>query len=305
MACENCNSAASPVPGDDLHHCPGCGWPSDAISPDMSAGKTMVRTRGQLGSDLGDGRDKLNRDQRRQYVHNSRAKSDSYETWIIPIKEELKRLVSPAVATRSFSLIKRANRDKQLGTYRRGLKGLREIENKVERTEYRRRLFALASVDVLSEIEMEDYGTDSLFVTHEIPPHDRNWAVKRIRPPVGFSIEDEEDRAKQVQRNTISRTKQISRWLVAIEEHLRRMFPSEESTQVVNMAKEILREEWHQPVSEGDHFGLTQYTNIPSRRVTMSAVLEAMSRNSYFGRKDRTDLWDAFPVKGMTKDSIR
>jgi len=267
--------------------------------------KTSSDPSGQLGSDLGNGSDKLSRDQRRQSILNSRAKSDPSETWIIPIKEELVRLASPGVARRSFDLIKRANRDKQLGTYRRGLRGLSDIKNKDERTEYRRRLFALASVDVLSEMEMEDYGTDALFVEHGIPPHDRNWAVRLIRPPVGFSTEGKEDRERQVQRNTISRARQISRWLSSIEEHLRRMFPSEQSTNVIDMSKEILREEWHQPVSEGDHFGLTQYTNLPPRRVTMSAVLEAMSRNPHFVRKDRTDLWDSFPVKGIAKDSIR
>ncbi len=305
MACENCNSKASPVPGDDRHHCPDCGWPTDDISLDMSAFNTMVSTGGQLGSYIGDGTDNLNQDQRRQNVHNSRAKADSYETWIIPIKEELARLTSSAVASRSFALIKRANDQRQLGTYRRGLRGLKEIENKDERTEYRRRLFALAAIEVLSEIEMEDYGTDGLFLEYEIPPHDRNWAVRVVRPSVSFCIEDEEDLAKQIQRNTNSRAKQISRWLVAIEEKMRGMFPLQESAEVINQSKEILRNEWHQPVSEGDRLGLTQYTNFPPRRVTMSAVLEAMSRNSYFTRKDRTDLWEAFPVKGITKDSIR
>ena len=47
-----------------------------------------------------------------------------------------------------------------------------------ERTAHRQVMFALASIDVLSEVEMADYGADSLFLEHGIPPHDRNWAVK-------------------------------------------------------------------------------------------------------------------------------
>ena len=304
MACRHCGSTATPEMGDDRYYCSDCGSAGDLLDPDSSDG-VYRRSREQLGSEFDSRGITLGREQIRQQIHNSRARSDSYESWILPIKDMLDGLASNQIADRSFDLVRRANRVRQLSSYRKGLRSLVGIGNRDERTAHRQLMFALASIDVLSEVEMADYGADSLFLEHGIPPHDRNWAVKILRPPRGFVSKNEDDISNQVMRNAFQRGKQIARWLTAIEQHLRDIFNEEDSNRVMHKAKEIIREEWLQPASEGEFYGLTPQSNFPPRRLTMGAVLESMTILPGFTRRDRTDLWDAFPVKGITKDSIR
>ena len=101
------------------------------------------------------------------------------------------------------------------------------------------------------------------------------------------------------------RARQISQWLNASGDRLREIFPPDSSAEVIEIARSILREEWGQPVFEGDYYGVHPYSNHPPRRVATRAVLEAMRQHPGFERKDRTAFWEAFPVKGISRDSIK
>ncbi len=302
MACEVCDSEAPPEQAaDDHHYCPDCGTHANSMAPDLSAGETTVTDRGMLGTDF----TPRNHQERQLHRHHLIAMGEVSEKWIVPIKQDLARMTTSRPADRAFDLIRRANRAKPLGPSRYGLGGLRGIPPGAGRTDYRRLVWALAALDVLSEIETTDYNVDSLCLELGVPPHDRNWAVRIIRPPRGYTSEDPDEISRQIERNTLKRARQTSHWLEMSEERLRILFPSKASTEVTQTARRILREEWGQPVYEGDPFEVHPLSNMPPRRVAAKAVLEAMRRHPGFERIDRTAFWNAFPSKGTNPDSAQ
>ena len=85
-----------------------------------------------------------------------------------------------------------------LSTIRKKLKGHEKITGKAERSDYRRTLWAIAAVEVMSEMEGSDYGTDKIFLELKIPSFDRNWAVRYLRPRRAHSAMGAEDTRREV-----------------------------------------------------------------------------------------------------------
>ena len=301
MECELCGSTTPSELGDDGLYCVDCGCRIDAMDPRLGIDYRTLNPSEPLGSNFSP----TSFDERRRHRHQVQSTKEVREDWIRPIRDELMRRFPNVVADRAYELIRGANRKKMLSTIRKKLKGHEKITGKAERSDYRRTLWAIAAVEVMSEMEGCDYGTDKIFLELKIPSFDRNWAVRYLRPRRAHSAMGAEDTRREVLRNTLERSRQIRNWLNASEANLRKLFPPELCSEVMDIACNLLRDEWMQPLHEGDFYGIHPFSSHPPRRVASRAVLEAMRLQGNFERKDRIAFWEAFPSKGITPDSIR
>ena len=196
---------------------------------------------------------------RRRHRHQVQSTKEVREDWIEPIREV--RRFPNVVADRAYELIRGANRKKMLSTIRKKSQRTREDHWQSGEVRLPEDLWAIAAVEVMSEMEGCDYGTDKIFLELKIP--ERQELGRQIpAPEKGASAMGAEDTRREVLRNTLERSRQIRNCLMP-QRPTSETIPPELCSEVMDIACNLLRDEWMQPLHEGDFYGIHPFSSHP------------------------------------------
>ena len=293
--CPECGSYETES-GDTHEHCSNCGMEGDPLDFDPGFVPANPNPRagdvGRLGSTIGPTN---NRDLRRlSRLH--RRETHVKPNFMDGVKEQLKN--SPIGVTlyrATVDIIDTANSEEKLGMMRHSLRGARQM-SKGDNKQYRQRLFAAASMEILQDA---GYETPVVVVNGQwcLDKYD----LKKVKAILKRLVRDKVDcLSNAATPPAIARRLDIMHQLTTYRDHLIDQEGRAVATAVFEQAIEIARS-FGEPVLEGDDWvhpnDPGKLTNSPASVVAGRAIMGALFEQKM--ESSISDLHSRYPVYNL------
>ena len=293
--CPECGSYETES-GDTHEHCSNCGMEGDPLDFDPGFVPANPNPRagdvGRLGSTIGPTN---NRDLRRlSRLH--RRETHVKPNFMDGVKEQLKN--SPIGVTlyrATVDIIDTANSEEKLGMMRHSLRGARQM-SKGDTKQYRQRLFAAASMEILQDA---GYETPVVVVNGQwcLDKYD----LKKVKAILKRLVRDKVDcLSNAATPPAIARRLDIMHQLTTYRDHLIDQEGRVVATAVFEQAIEIARS-FGEPVLEGDDWvhpnDPGKLTNSPASVVAGRAIMGALFEQKM--ESSISDLHSRYPVYNL------
>jgi len=294
--CPECGSYETES-GDTHEHCSNCGIPRDPLefdsgfvpaNPNPGAGDV-----GRLGSTIGPTND---RDLRRlSRLH--RRETHIKPNFVDGVKEQLTNSsIGVTLYGATVDIIDTADSKEKLGMMRHSLRGARQM-SKGDTKQYRQRLFAAASMEILQDA---GYETPVVVVNGQwcLDKYD----LKKVKTILKRLVRDKVDCLSNASTPpAIARRIDIMHQLTTYRDHLIDQEGRAVATAVFEQAIEIARS-FGEPVLEGDDWvhpnDPGQLTNRPASVVAGRAIMDAMALLG-MSRQNMIELHSRYPVYNL------
>ncbi len=294
--CPECGSDET-EPGDTHEHCSNCGIPRDPLEPDSGFLPTnpnpVVGAAVRLGSTIGHTSDRGFRRLGRLHRRETRVNPN----FVDGIKDQLTNSPIGAVLFRAAGdIIDKADSKEKLGMMRPRWRGARQM-SKDDTKQYRQRLFAAASMDLL-----QDAGYETPVVVVKggwcLDKYDLKKAKSILKRLVKGEIEFLHNADTPP---AIARRLAIMQQLTTYRDHLMEQEGRVTATKAFEAAIEVARS-FGEPVLSGDDWNdpcdPDSLTNRPASVVAGRAIMEAMILLG-MSRQSRMELHSRYPVYNL------
>tara|TARA_B100000029_G_scaffold507605_1_gene592646 strand:+ start:316 stop:1311 length:996 start_codon:yes stop_codon:yes gene_type:complete len=299
--CRNCGSIEEEE-GDTHIHCADCGIPKDALADDdgfvpTNPNQTPYQHK-SLGSFVGSKSDREirhDRSMRRLSNLNGRV-AHKKPTFLDGVLLELSRTPAPNyLHSAATDIVRNADSEQALSSMRHSLRGLPGSRD--EDRQYRQRLFAVASLELL-----QDAGYEApiaiLMKEWNIDRFDLKKVKSRLRRLVSGKIPCLSN--SETDPTTARRSAMLDH-LSTFRDHLAEQESITSASEVFGTSKKIASS-WGEPIEIDDDWVLDlRYTNSPETAVAGKAFMEAMHRHG-FSRESILELHGRYPV--LTLDTF-
>ena len=298
--CPHCGSIEEEE-GDTHIHCAKCGIPKDCLADDdgfvpTNPNQTSGPSR-RLGTSVGSRKDREIRHDRRLRRLSTVNVRVAYKkpTFLDGVIGELSRTpAAPYLHDVASDIVKIADSEKTLSSMRHSLRGLSGSRD--ENRQYRQRLFAVASLEIL-----EDAGYEApiaiLIKEFNIDRYDLKKVKSRLKRLVSGKIPCLSNSATDL---TTARRGAMLHHLSTFRDHLAEQESIASASEVFGTSKNIASS-WGEPIEIDDDWAWSDSTNRPETAVAGKAFMEAMHRNG-FSRESILELHGRYPV--LTLDTF-
>tara|TARA_Y100001960_G_scaffold253640_1_gene271168 strand:- start:255 stop:1250 length:996 start_codon:yes stop_codon:yes gene_type:complete len=299
--CRHCGSIEE-EDGDTHIHCAECGIPKDTRADDngfvpTNPNQTSGPSR-RLGTSVGSRQDReIRHDRRLRRLSTVNVRvAHKKPSFLDGVIGELSRTPAPPYLHAAASdIVKIADSEKTLSSMRHSLRGLSGSRD--ENRQYRQRLFAVASLEIL-----EDAGYEApiaiLIKELNIDRYDLKKVKSRLKRLVSGKIPSLSNTASDP---TTARRSAMLDHLLTFRDHLAEQEESITSASEVFETSKKIASSWGEPIEIDDDWVWSDFTNRPETAVAGKAFMEAMHRNG-FSRESILELHDRYPV--LTLDTF-
>ena len=305
--CEECGSK-SIEEGVSHYHCGNCGIQLESLKYDTcytfpSEVKTTRRTNSSsdLGSQIGIDKSSSYQSRRLAALQDRHSRRNLSYTDKIVKEAEIANL-SPSICLKIADIISKANSRMELTHNRDGMIGLQLISTREDRSQYRRRVYAIAALELLNR-NLESEAIQVLEIASEwgIDKSDVSQAIKLINK-VSISVNDRlsvSDMNNQTNDPSIIRNEKLYHFLFNFQDHLCEIINFDSAKGIIASAIEILSKEG-EPIGNASFINNEgKYRNMSPQKASMETIIDSMIHLGYSDEIIKC-FFNKKPVPGMT-----
>ncbi|MEC7686127.1 MAG: hypothetical protein VYB47_00980 [Candidatus Thermoplasmatota archaeon] len=291
--CRYCGSIEEEE-GDTHVHCAECGRPKDLLADDggfVPTNPIYSLDKSHLGSYVGSRSDRrIRRDRRvrRLSTLNQRV-AHQKPSFLDGVIDELSFTPGGGyLHAAAAEIVKKANSEQSLGSMRHSLRA--SPESRDEARQYRQRLFALATLELLEDVGYETPIT-TLRSEWRIDRYDLMKTKSRLKKLVNGMIAC---LSNSTTDSVSARRRAMLHQLSTYRDHLVEQESIASASEVFETAKQIASS-MGEPIEDDDDWIISDTTNRPTPAVAGKAFMEAMHRHG-FSRENILELHGRYPV---------
>jgi hypothetical protein len=185
---------------------------------------------------------------------------------------------------------------------RDGMIGLQLISTREDRSQYRRRVYAIAALELLNR-NLESEAIQVLEIASEwgIDKSDVSQAIKLINK-VSISVNDRlsvSDMNNQTNDPSIIRNDKLNHFLFNFQDHLCEIIDFDSAKEIIALATEILSKEG-EPIGNASFINNEgKYRNMSPQKASMETIIDSMIHLGYSDEIIKC-FFNKKPVPGMT-----